>query len=385
MNAKRPSTQWPRQLLVDFPSAMAHNRIPFVGDVELEGVDPSIGIVEIQLAVVERDETLTKPYSALVDIDGFGVGHLPAQQVQLDPSAMHRVEERRPAELAITARSGDSILSALRLDVEILAMRHWLVDLSRPNSSYELLPTHAMPNDPAVGLLLGEVRDRLQATIGSSSTQGYQASAERVDAIVKAIWGVARERNITYSNPPASWGDVGQEVRTPSEVLEGRTGTCLDTTVALASALEHVGINSIIWIVQGHAFLGYWRRDSEDGGILPSTAATDVSLVKNRVDTGAIRAMDTTPPWRSRGARRSAVAAVPSTRRARDGRQHPDRRARTAGAPCAPDRWCIRPDAPQSDAHRRDHPMCPVGPERREGVRLAGGHGSRHLDGVPHG
>ena len=65
-------------------------------------------------------------------------------------------------------------------------------------------------------------------------------------------------REIFYAEPPASWG-YGQKIRTPGDVLADRVGTCLDTTLLLASALEHVGITPVVWIALGHAFLGYWR------------------------------------------------------------------------------------------------------------------------------
>lgn len=80
----------------------------------------------------------------------------------------------------------------------------------------------------------------LQATC-SASIQGYQADAERVDRIVQAIYEVVQRRRIAYSNAPASWGDRGQKVRTPTEVLDGGVGTCLDTVVVLAAALEQAG------------------------------------------------------------------------------------------------------------------------------------------------
>ena len=93
-----------------------------------------------------------------------------------------------------------------------------------------------------------------------------------------------RARDIRYAEPPASWGLPGQKVRTPREVLEGRLGTCMDTTVTLAAALEEVGINSTLWLMEGHIFLGYWRVESS----LDGPAQVDVSEVVNLVDLGHI-------------------------------------------------------------------------------------------------
>ena len=152
-----------------------------------------------------------------------------------------------------------------------------------------------MPNDPAVTALVAEARTLLEQRTGSSATQGYQSGEKRVDEIVEAIWDAARSRDIAYSNPPASWTHE-QKIRTPEEVLIGRAGTCLDTTVVLAAALESVGINSTLWLLRGHAFLGYWRDTFDDFTPMNTgmPATVDASGLKNLIDVGALRILETT-------------------------------------------------------------------------------------------
>ena len=97
-------------------------------------------------------------------------------------------------------------------------------------------------------------------------------------------------RDIRYAEPPASWGLDGQKIRTPGEVLDGRLGTCLDTTLTMAAVLEQAGINSTIWVLRGHAFLGYWRIDSA----LATVSTTEVIDAVNQVELGNIRLVETT-------------------------------------------------------------------------------------------
>jgi len=286
---------------------MAHNRLAFLREVTLDGFDPSLGSVDVVISVQDRGEPLTRPFHTVVDVSS-GFGLIRGPRVLLDPTLMSRIEERRPADLVVEVKHGETQVATHSKTVEILAARQWARDLRHPNLSQELLASFIMPNDPSIPPLLVEARDLLQASSGSPSTEGYQAGEDRVDAIVEAIYEAARARNISYSEPPASWdlGDFddvvdsstlgsgpilgGQKIRTPSEVFEGRVGTCLDTSIALASALEHVGINSVIWLVKGHAFIGYWRVDQ----CLPSTADTELSFVKNIIDLGGIRTVETT-------------------------------------------------------------------------------------------
>src|SRR3712207_6653187 len=99
-----------------------------------------------------------------------------------------------------------------------------------------------------------------------------------------------RRRAIRYTEPPASWADVGQKVRTPGDVLDGRVGTCLDTVVTLAAALEQAGIRPLLWVAEGHAFLGYWREERS----AESAGTTDVAPLVNLVDLGLIGLVETT-------------------------------------------------------------------------------------------
>ena len=108
-------------------------------------------------------------------------------------------------------------------------------------------------------------------------------------SVIRSLVGRGRS-DIRYAMPPASWGDTGQKVRTPHEVLEGRLGTCLDTTVTLAAALEQAGINSTLWLMDGHILLGYWRVDAALGAV----TSVEPAEVVNRVDLGDLRLVETT-------------------------------------------------------------------------------------------
>jgi len=64
----------------------------------------------------------------------------------------------------------------------------------------------------------------------------------------------------------------------------------MDTTVTLAAALEEAGINSTLWVVPGHIFLGYWRYPSS----LDAPAELDASSALNLVGLGSIALVEST-------------------------------------------------------------------------------------------
>ena len=166
----------------------------------------------------------------------------------------------------------------------------------RPLLSLELLAAFVQPNHPSVLPVVAEAATLLEKKTGRASLQITDVDAERIDAIVEAVFTAVHDRAVSYAQPPASWG-YGQKVRTCADVLDGRVGTCLDTTVALASVLEHLGITPVLWIATGHAFLGYWRQP--DRG-LPEAASLSVAVAANAVDLKLLGVIETTLVTRER-------------------------------------------------------------------------------------
>ena len=142
------------------------------------------------------------------------------------------------------------------------------------------LPSFVYPRDPAVGKVVAAAQEELtRLTLDrSSGFDGYQAidpSADDptrgVDLQVQAIWNaLIRAFSISYINPPPSFADYSQRLRTPSEVISGGRGTCIDLTMLLAACLEYVEIYPVIFLLHNHAFPGYWRSpQAHDAFMLP--------------------------------------------------------------------------------------------------------------------
>ncbi len=63
------------------------------------------------------------------------------------------------------------------------------------------------------------------------------------------------QESVPYSGP----GDTNvalQNIKLPAEVLQLRSGMCIELTALLASAVENIGLDAEIVIIPGHAFLG---------------------------------------------------------------------------------------------------------------------------------
>lgn len=270
---------------------MAHNRLPVVSRIAVHHTGPAVRGAVVQVEVRDVEGRVGTPWEQLVDLETGAQTVLTDVDLRLDPAAVLQIEEQRPAQVVVQVLGEGDLLAERTVHVDLLAPRQWLA--VPPVLAMELLAAFVMPNHPAVRTLVDEACALLAERTGDASTAGYQQGPERVDATVAAVLDATTARGIRYSEPPASWSDVGQKVRTPEEVLDGRVGTCLDTVVTMAAALEHVGIRPLLWLVEGHAFLGYWREEAALAAIA-QREVPDVAAVVNLVDLGLVRLVETT-------------------------------------------------------------------------------------------
>ncbi len=269
---------------------MAVTRIPVVSEITIANAPRAMRGATVEVDIACGVGPLGDPKVFIVDLAVDSPTVLRDVSPTLDPQRMLSLDTQLPGVIRTTVRSAEGELLALvSTEVQVLAGNQWVSE--PPQLALELLAAHVQPNAPVLGPLLLEASDRLGLKTGSTALDGYQSeSPERVDAIVESIFDALRARDIRYAEPPASWGLSGQQVRTPSEVLEDRFGTCLDTTVTMAAALEQAGINSTLWLAKGHIFLGYWREDSSLGTV----ATVEPMDFANLVDLGLIGLVETT-------------------------------------------------------------------------------------------
>src|SRR3954453_1971463 len=267
--------------------ALAHNRIPVVSRLALAADAPVRGAT-VRLGVRDAEGPIARSIELLADIDEGRTTVLGDVGLVMDPAAMLQVDEQRPGVIDVEVEVDGEIVGETSRSVQVLAANQWLA--TPLPLALEMLAAHVMPNHPAVTALVSEAADQLEQKTGSGALVGYAATPERVDDVVRAITDVLQGRGIRYSEPPASWSDLGQQVRSPGDVLTWRVGTPLDTVVVLAAALEQAGLRPLLWLAEGHAFLGYWREERS----AESAATTDATQLVNLVDLGLIGLVETT-------------------------------------------------------------------------------------------
>jgi uncharacterized protein YjiS (DUF1127 family) len=149
--------------------------------------------------------------------------------------------------------------------VTLLPINEWVDD----DHHRQWLPSFVFPQDRGVRRVVDRAQKYLAAITGNPSAgfDGYQSvnwKAEDptalVDAQVAAMWAaLVLDMALAYVNPPPTYTYASQRLRIPSDVVDGRRGTCIDLALLLAACLEYVNIFPVIFLLEGHAFPGYWR------------------------------------------------------------------------------------------------------------------------------
>src|SRR4051812_28921532 len=268
--------------------ALAHNRVPVVSRLALTNFGGPVRAATVRLSVRDAEGPIARTVELLADLDEGRTTVLTDLGLVMDPAAMLHVEEQRPGVIDVEVEADGEVLGEGSRVVQVLAAQQWLA--TPLPLALEMLAAYVQPNHPAITALVSEAADLLEQRTGSGALVGYSATPERVDEVVQAIADAMHARGIRYSEPPLSWSDLGQQVRSPGDVLTWRVGTPLDTVVVLAAALEQAGIRPLLWLAEGHAFLGYWREERS----AESAATTDAAPLVNLVDLGLIGLVETT-------------------------------------------------------------------------------------------
>ena len=147
----------------------------------------------------------------------------------------------------------------------------------------ELLAAYVTPNHPVIQQICRDVAVQMNLWTGNPSLDGYSSkSPTRVKQQFSAVYSVLQSYQLVYSVPPASFERAGQRVRLSDTVISQKKATCLDLTLLYASCLEGLGLNPILVIMDGHAFIGVWLEEMS----FPEIIQDDVSMLSKRIAKG---------------------------------------------------------------------------------------------------
>lgn len=84
-----------------------------------------------------------------------------------------------------------------------------------------------------------------------------------IESHVRVVYEYLSEYGLVYVSQPFSAmpSTQGQRIVLPEVVLKNKAGNCIDLTVLFASILEGVGLYSLIFLTEDHAFIGWGNKN----------------------------------------------------------------------------------------------------------------------------
>lgn len=208
-------------------------------------------------------------------------------QLKLQHRFLAELTEAELGRLHVDLRSEGQSIAEAESKISVLAFDQWGGTRSVP----ELLAAFCCPNNPHVDRILHEAGELLGKDGKGVALNGYESrNREVVWAQISAIYSAISARELQYSLPPASFASSGQKIRPPDRIFTGGVATCLDFTMLLASCLEGAGLNPVVLLNDGHAWVGCWLIYTS----FPTCLTDDVLAVRKRVDAGEMLVFETT-------------------------------------------------------------------------------------------
>ena len=190
--------------------------------------------------------------------------------VPLTAALMRSLQEAVNSTLVVQLTLNDRPLTRETHRLRLLPVDQW-----RDNDKDgQWLPSFVLPRDAAVVKAVEQAQRyvRVLRDNPAAGFEGYQAAPSleedqlrEVDLQVQAIWAtLLHEWQLGYINPPPTYSSQldSQRLRTPSVVLHGHAGTCIDLALLFAACLELIDVYPVIFLLNGHALSGYWRHHS---------------------------------------------------------------------------------------------------------------------------
>jgi len=136
------------------------------------------------------------------------------------------------------------------------------------------------PNDPVVKEFVAEVTKRTGGTMA-----GIAGGPQEVTRIMKAMYDYMCETGMRYTSDagvPTKIGDVQttvQTVRLPRDVIMSNEGLCIELALLWASCMEHLGLQSTVVFIPGHALTVVRYGDGQNDLIpIECTAITPMAV-----------------------------------------------------------------------------------------------------------
>ncbi|MDE5870985.1 MAG: DNA helicase, partial [Muribaculaceae bacterium] len=257
--------------------ALFHNRIPVCQAIEVTNItEEPIGDIAVACSGEFISDFHCQPIASInpgetVRISPFSVNP--------DQKRLGSITERAVSNFKLTATSYGETIGEETLELEFMPYDHWTGTGILPQTIVSFIT----PNHPAINAVVVKSAAIMKRLTGSSALKAYQTGdTNDVRQQVAAVFAAVHDLGIIYRGIPASYETIGQRITMPDQILASKAANCLELTLLMASVLEAIGINCIIIIQTGHAYLGVWLVDD----CYPCSVCDDPAFIEKNCSRG---------------------------------------------------------------------------------------------------
>ena len=221
--------------------------------------------------------------------------------IRLNADELGKVASIKSGFMRVEVVSGEAVLFKHDYGIEAVAPDH-SHDI---NSAPDMLAAYVIPHCNVVRQLQADAAAFLGQGTGDPSLNGYQGDKERVAFICRAIYTAIQKKYLTYATSPADFGLPGQKLRLPNEIMKFKLATCMDSTLLFAGVAEACGLNPVVVLIHGHAFVGVFLGDYS----FKQIAVNDPNILRGLCHDNEMIMVETTAMCHSNVGFNSAVDA----------------------------------------------------------------------------
>lgn len=137
------------------------------------------------------------------------------------------------------------------------------------------------PHDPQIERILGRAKEYMPGR----RMPGYETSKNQTiqelstTAQARAVYRALQRAGVSYVKSSLTFGsnanaDISERVRMPGESLRHASANCIDGAVLYASVFENLGLDPIVVLVPGHAYVGVRLAEGSSRFLYFDTALT---------------------------------------------------------------------------------------------------------------
>lgn len=257
--------------------ALYHNRLPICQTIELTNIS---GQHLQEVRVTCSGEFISQYESEFISMINPGetvrINHF---NISPDSSKLAALTERIVTNFKLSVTSKGKTVGEEDFDIELMPYDHWTGTKILPQT----IASFITPNHPAINNIVVQSAAMLKKLTGSSLLNEYQTgNSNDVRHQIAAVFAAIHDLGIVYRGMPASYEVIGQRITMPDQVISSKIGNCIELTLLMATVLEAIGINSVIIIQKGHAYLGSWLVND----CSPYSVCDDPSFIEKKCAHG---------------------------------------------------------------------------------------------------